>query len=212
MIDYNGQVLPLCAWPDVQFFYRLSTIDKLQRIQLGLYVNWSRRNCYVFTWMSVCMGQTPQLIWARRVKRHGGYTVSVTHRVVRSLFSFSQQLLWTDQCSHTANSLNNDVKNKQTKHTHQNQRHGSLFNPYMPRYCVNIEAIGLSVLANGRLLKKQKRKHSSTSSLNKGSPSSEVHVSRMPKLHTMIKQNTENQLCVLKYGTVGINGLKCLVE
>ena len=58
-----------------------------------------------------------------------------------------------------------------------------------------------SVLANGGLLNnnnnkqtkthtqnththKNRGKYSTTSSLNKGSPSSEVHASRMPKLHT----------------------------
>ena len=32
--------------------------------------------------------------------------------------------------------------------------------------------------------KKNSGEHSATSSLNKGSPSSEVHVSRVPKLHS----------------------------
>ena len=65
----------------------------------------------------------------------------------------------------------------------------------MPRHLFNTkhpDAKSIPVLANCGLFKKKKKKkkgglgveYSTTSSLNKGSPSSEVHVSRMPKLHT----------------------------
>ena len=72
----------------------------------------------------------------------------------------------------------------------------------------------ITVIA-GRFLKKQKQKtktekYSTTSSLNNGcpSPSSEVPVSRMPKVHSA-KTDWQNQLRVLhNYWTVGMNGLK----
>lgn len=46
-----------------------------------------------------------------------------------------------------------------------------------------LDAKGLPILANGGLLKKSAgEKYSAISSLNKGGPFSEVHVSGMPKL------------------------------
>ena len=70
--------------------------------------------------------------------------------------------------------------------------HGSgvpSMNPYTPRYFNTkyLEAKGLPVLANGDIAptNNDREKYSTTSSLNKGSPSSEVHVSRMPKLHSV---------------------------
>ena len=61
-------------------------------------------------------------------------------------------------------------------------------NPYMPPDVFNAEypdAKSLPFAANGGFLQKNNRgKRSTASSLNKGSPSSEVHVSRMSKLHT----------------------------
>ena len=47
--------------------------------------------------------------------------------------------------------------------------------------------------------KNYKGKYSTTPSLNKGSPYSEVHVSRMPKLH-WAKTDWQNQLCILNVG------------
>ena len=52
--------------------------------------------------------------------------------------------------------------------------------------------------------RKRREKYSTISSLNKGSPSSEVHVSRMPKFHPA------NKITRPEYGTVGINRLTVL--
>ena len=62
------------------------------------------------------------------------------------------------------------------------------------------EAKSLPILANGGLLQETTGRNIQPSPLwIKESPSSEIHVSRMPKLHTA-KADSRNQLCVLKTG------------
>ena len=61
------------------------------------------------------------------------------------------------------------------------------FYPYMPRYFVNTHK-GLPVLANGGLLKNNMEKYSTTSSLNKGSPSS---MSAGCQNYTQLKQTNK---------------------
>ena len=64
-------------------------------------------------------------------------------------------------------------------------------------------------LHSGGLLQNTNRgKYSTTSSLNKGTPSSEVHVSRMPKLPTAKTCKLTKPVTRPEYGTVGINGAK----
>ena len=62
--------------------------------------------------------------------------------------------------------------------------------------------------ASGLLQKTNREKYSTASSLNKGSPSSEVHVSRMPKLPTAKTCRLTKPVARPEYGTVGINGLE----
>ena len=83
------------------------------------------------------------------------------------------------------------VKHTDITITNSHMQDISLFNSYMPRYFVNTkypEAKGLPVLADGGLLQTNGKKYSTTSSLNKGSPFSKVHVSRMPQNNTHLKQ------------------------